>query len=213
MLVVASGCSDNSEQSETPRSSSGVAANKVCDGTLDASAAAALQRLSGAERFEELTGTNDAGEPNTFSVSRAVKHLHDNYSAQGTCWVYKTDDDSGRSFLEIRFSAAKSHPSSSAGESGDDTVLYPMGVYARVSGNGADLYFDCPTKATTDDAFTGDTEFVKAEMYAVAAKIQGKDVNKDRITILNSMARAVAEAAGCASTAALPTRVPEAKSG
>ncbi len=88
-----------------------------------------------------------------------------------------------------------------------------MGVFAQVGGKGADLYFNCPTKATTDDAFTGDTEFVKTEMFAVAADMQGKDVNKDRMAILNSMARAVAEAAGCASEAALPSQVPEVEAG
>jgi hypothetical protein len=73
-----------------------------------------------------------------------------------------------------------------------------------------DLFFRCATKATTDDASVGDTNYVKAEMSAVANNMRGNSVNKDRMAVLNSMARAVAQAAGCAATAALPAQVPSA---
>ncbi|WP_159038240.1 hypothetical protein [Streptomyces sp. WM6386] len=211
-VTFAAGCSNNSEGGGSKEPNAGVAANKICDGTLDTSAAAALQRLSGTKQFDELTGTNEAGESNTFSVDRAIKHLHDSYSQRGTCWVYKTGDDSGRPLLEVRFSATRSHPSSSEEEeSSTDTVEYPVGVFARTSRYGADLFFRCPTKATTDDAHVGDTDYVKAEMYSATGKMTGGSVSKDRMTVLNSMARAVADAGGCASAAALPMQIPAGK--
>ncbi|MFE1886856.1 hypothetical protein, partial [Streptomyces diastatochromogenes] len=76
--------------------------------------------------------------------------------------------------------------------------------------NGADLFFRCPTKPTSDDAAIGSTNYVKAEMTASANQMRGDNVNKDRMMVLNSMARAVAEGADCTSSAALPTQVPEA---
>ncbi|XUL91503.1 hypothetical protein ACQ86D_36915 [Streptomyces galilaeus] len=208
--VFVSGCSNNADDSDTAGQDTGTPAAKVCDGTLDPSASAALQRLGGSRRFDELTGTNEAGEPNTFSLTRAVKHLHDEYNKRSACRLYKSGDDSGQPLLEVRFSASSNHPSASAAESSSDRVSYPLGVYALAGSNGADLFFRCPTKATTSDASVGDTNYVKAEMSAISNNLHGSSVNKDRMVVLNSMARAVAKAADCASTAALPAQVPEA---
>ena len=207
-VVLVGGCSNNGDDSGTGGQDTGVAAGKVCDGTLDASASAALRRLAGSDRFDELTGTNEAGEPNTFSVSRAVKHLHDEYVKRSACRVYKSGDNSDQPLLDVRFSASSNHPSASAEASTGDRVSYPLGVYALAGSNGADLFFRCTTKATTDNASVGDTNYVKAEMSAVANNMHGNSVDKDRMVVLNSMARAVAEAAGCTSTAGLPAQVP-----
>ncbi|MFF4042158.1 hypothetical protein [Streptomyces sp. NPDC001816] len=211
VAVLVGGCSDDSGKGHTSEPNTGVVASKICDGSLDSQAATALQRLSGTDRFDELTGTNEAGEPNAFSLNRAVKHLHDEYLKRSACWVYKSGDESGTPLLEIRFLASSNHPSSSEKQPGSDRVRYPLGVYALAGPYGADLFFRCPTKPTTDDAAIGSTNYVKAEMTAPADHMRGGSVNKDRMMILNSMARAVAEAAGCPSTAALPKQVPEAK--
>ncbi|SEE59241.1 hypothetical protein SAMN05216489_07295 [Streptomyces sp. 3213] len=208
--VLVGGCSNNADDGDSRGQDTGALAGKVCDGTLDTAASAALRRLAGSDRFDELTGTNEAGEPNSFSLARAVKHLHDEYTKRSACRLYKSGDNSGQSLLEVRFSASSNHPSVSTEASSSDRVSYPLGVYALAGSNGADLFFRCPTKATTDNASVGDTNYVKAEMSAIAVTMRGNSVNKDRMVVLNSMARAIAEAAGCASTAALPTRVPTA---
>jgi len=209
-VVFVSGCSNNADDSDTAEQDTGTSAAKVCDGTLDPAASAALRRLGGSDRFDELTGTNEAGEPNTFSLTRAVEHLHDEYVKRSACRLYKSGDNSGQPLLEVRFSASSNHPSASAAESSSDRVSYPLGVYALAGSDGADLFFRCPTKATTSDASVGDTNYIKAEMSAIANNLHGNSVNKDRMVVLNSMARAVAKAAGCASTAALPAQVPAA---
>ncbi len=85
-----------------------------------------------------------------------------------------------------------------------------MGLYAQVGRDGADLFFQCPTRAGSKDAYIGDTKYVKAELYSAAAQLRGDSIGKDRMVILNSVSRKVAQEAGCASEADLPTAVPEA---
>ncbi|MFD7457284.1 MULTISPECIES: hypothetical protein [unclassified Streptomyces] len=207
--VLTSGCSSGSDAEGLSKEQKGVPAHEICDGTLDTSAAAALKRISGTNRFEELTGTNQAGEPDEFSVSRSVKHLHDEYLKQSECSVYKAGDGSGKPLFEVRFSASGHYPSGKS-DSSDRKVRYPLGVFAQVGLNGADLFFRCTTKASTSDAYIGDTDYVKAQMYTATNRLRGGDKARDIMVILNSMARSVAEAAGCAPQAGLPTRVPDA---
>lgn len=208
VALLIGGCSNNSSKEKPEESSTGIAASKVCDGTLDTSAAAALQRLAGTDQFDESTGTNEAGHPTAFSLKNAVKNLHAEYRKRSACWVYKTGDDSGEPLLEIRFLASRSYPSDSEKESSGGKVRYPLGVYAQVGPSGADLFFQCTTKAPTEDAYVGDTKYVKAELFSVANKMRGDNVNKDRIVILNSISRRVTQEAGCASEAGLPAEVP-----
>ncbi|MEV5309986.1 hypothetical protein [Streptomyces sp. NPDC052610] len=207
VAILMSGCSSDSGAERPSSEQRGVPAGRICDGTLDTSAVTALQRMSGANRFEELTGTNQAGEPNEFSVNKSVKHLHSKYLKQSICSVYKVGDE--KPLLRVRFSASKYYPSGKEDPSGRE-VHYPLGVFAQVGINGADLFFRCPTKAPVKDAYIGDTDYVKAEMYTATNRLRGNDKAGDIMVVLNSMARAVAEAAGCASQAGLPTRVPDA---
>jgi hypothetical protein len=201
------GCSSGSHTSDAESEKAGTPASNLCDGSLDAAAADALQRLAGAERFEEATGVNQAGRSNKFSVSRSVKHLHDEYRNQSECSIYQIGDD--KPLFQVRFSASASYPSGN-GDSGERKTRYPIGVFAQVGSNGADLFFHCPTDAPAKDAYIGDTDYVKAEMYRDTYRLRGDTEARDVMVILNSMARAVAEAAGCASQAGLPTRVPDA---
>ncbi|MFJ8827216.1 hypothetical protein ACIREE_36295 [Streptomyces sp. NPDC102467] len=205
LAVVACGCSDSSAKDE----GDGVQASKMCAGALDAPAATALERISGTDRFEELTGTNDSGEPNRFSVSRTVKHLHDELTSRSSCSVYKAGDNSGKPVLDIDFSASQSHPEGTESpKSVKATVTYPLGVYAVTTANGAQLFFRCTTKASSADAYVGDAKYVMAEMYSMTGDVRGGDESKDRMTVLNSVARAVAKEAGCTREAALPNTVP-----
>jgi hypothetical protein len=208
VMLLVGGCSDSSGKGEAEGPVAGVSASKICDGTLDASAAEALHRLAGTDRFDEATGTNEAGEPRTFSLENAVRHLHDEYGKRSACWVYKTSDASGEPLLEIRFSASRGYPSSTEKDSSGDKARYPLGVYAQVGRSGADLFFKCSTKAPSAQAYIADTMYVKAELFSDTAKLRGDSVDKDRIVILNSVSRRVAQEAGCASEASLPAEVP-----
>ncbi|MEV6056428.1 hypothetical protein [Streptomyces sp. NPDC052107] len=208
MTLLVGGCGDNSKKGDKEASGTGVAAGTICDGTLDAAAVEALQRLAGTSRFDEGTGANEAGEPRKFSLRNAVEHLHDEYRKRSACWVYKTGDDSGEPLLEIRFSASNSHPSATQKkESSSHQTTYPLGVYANAGPDGADLFFRCATKAPSKDSNISDTKYVKAELYSAAAKMRGDSIDKDRMVILNSVSRKLAQEAGCATEANLPTAV------
>ncbi|WP_338697049.1 hypothetical protein V2W30_15505 [Streptomyces sp. Q6] len=209
LAILISGCSSSSGNSSGGETASaGVPAVEVCAGTLDASAVAALVRMSGTDRFDELTGTNDAGEPNKFSLGRAVKHLHEKTSRRSACTVYKAGDSSGKPLLEIDFSASLSHPDDTT--SGASNVIYPLGVYAATGVNGSQLFFRCKTEANSADSYVGDSEYVKASMYSASGKIRGDSGGRDRMTVLNSVARALAKEAGCAQEADLPEKLPAA---
>ncbi|MFH8934700.1 hypothetical protein [Streptomyces griseosporeus] len=169
---------------------------------------AALERLGGAKRFEELTGTTASGVPGEFSVRRSVEHLHDAYAKQDECWIIPIGAD--HPLLTIRFEARDSYPSRQ-GEPSHMAVQYPVGLFAQVSRKGADLFFRCPSRGATEDGNVEDTPYVKGEMFI--HHTVGGDAARDPMVILNSVSRAVAEAAGCASQAGLPAQVPDISSG
>ncbi|MES9524975.1 hypothetical protein [Streptomyces capoamus] len=207
MALLVAGCSSEPEKEQEKEP--GTTASRVCDGTLDAPARQALQRLAGRDRFDAPTEIGDTGQAGSFSVRNAVRHLHDDYRQRAACWVYKTGDEGGKPLLEIRFSASSSHPVASDKETDDSKVRYPVGVYAQVGRDGADLWFQCPTKAVSKDAYVGDTKYVKAELSSSRAGLRGDSIDKDRMAILNSVSRKVAQEAGCASQAHLPAMVPD----
>ncbi|CAL9464687.1 hypothetical protein SUDANB105_02698 [Streptomyces sp. enrichment culture] len=207
--VLAGGCSGDTGTSDAEKGKTGIPVTKICDGTLDAAAGDALQRLAGQGGVEESTGVNREGRPNKFSVSRSVEHLHDEYVQQSVCRVYRVGDNSGKPLLEVRFTASEYYLSGEEDSGSDRKIRYPLGLFARTSVNGAKLFFRCPTKAPSKDAFIGDTEYVKGELWAATIPLRGSDDARDAMTVLNSMSRAVAETAGCAEQADLPSRVPD----
>ncbi|MBM4821806.1 MULTISPECIES: hypothetical protein [Streptomyces] len=205
--VMVGACSGDSGTHQAGEGQNGTPAAKICDGSLDSSAVTSLQRLSGVETFKELTGTNEAGAPYKFSLRWAVEHLYDDYARRGACVVYKVGQN--RPFVDIRFSASKSHPARGA-DPNDRTVEFPVGVFSQVGPDGADLFFRCTTAAPSSGESGEGADYVKAEMYAPKAAMRGNFQVRDRLVILNSVARAFAKAAGCAAQAQLPTRISEA---
>lgn len=206
MAIIAgfTGCT-NSPDKDTQ----GMSATQVCDSTLDATAAAAAERMADTKKFTELTGTNDAGEPNKFSLSRAIKHLHGTTSERSSCSIYKADDQSGHPLLDVDFSAAARHPKPKESHDGseNDRVVYPIGLYAITGSNGATLFFRCPTKGSAEE-FVGDTQYVKAAMFAPNKQLRGNSVSKDQMAILVSLSRQFATRLGCGDVANLPSELP-----
>ncbi|QIQ02362.1 hypothetical protein [Streptomyces liangshanensis] len=204
-LLATAGCSDGSDDDQAPP---GVTAERICDGALDATAAEALKHLGGTDRFTELTGTTDAGQPNAFSVARAAKHLHDNTGLRSRCTVYKAGDKSGQPLVEMDFKAASTVPARQAVENGArDLTYYPLGVlaYAKEE-NSTSLYFRCPTKGTGSAA--AETPYVNAGLFSTPAQIEGDPAGTYRMSVLNSVSRRVADELGCAGDARLPEQVP-----
>ncbi|MHC5903377.1 hypothetical protein ACVNF4_05610 [Streptomyces sp. S6] len=192
-------CTKESGENRPPR----LSADQVCDGALDTEGRAALTRLSDVKEFEELTGKNDAGEPSKFSLVRATKHLHDRYEARSRCDIYKTGKGNDFPFVSIDFMASE-HSLKPSKEGRPKSVLFNVGSYAAVTENGALLYFNCATKGSAG-SFVGDTPYVKGDMYSTSSAARDP---RDRMVILNSLARAVAEKLGCTAEADLPAKVP-----
>ncbi|MCX4587797.1 hypothetical protein [Streptomyces sp. NBC_01481] len=181
-------------------------ASRICDGTLDKSAAEALQRIGGKGEFSELTGTTDTGEPNKFSIERASAHLHDEVDQRSRCTVYKADDKSGHPLIQVDFKASNDHPNRSEVEKGDSRgiTFYPVGVYASTKqGYSTSLSFRCQTKNAK-----GKNQFINAGMFSSADQLEGKSTSMDRMTILNSVSRRLAAKLGCQGEAQLPAKVP-----
>ncbi|WP_133243277.1 hypothetical protein [Streptomyces scopuliridis] len=196
-----SGCNQKAEEdaSWTP-------ASKVCQSTLDTTAAAAPKKIAGTDEFTELTGTNDAGEPNKFSLKLAAKHLHGTTPQRNTCTVYKADDKSGHPLIDVDFEASVNHPDQAGALTTHqkDRIFYPMGVYARTDADsGADLFFRCPTKGAK-----GDTKYVNGSMFTSGNQLEGDTTSKDLMTILNSVSRHLAAELGCSDEAQLPSEIP-----
>ncbi|WP_328755009.1 hypothetical protein OHA28_29505 [Streptomyces sp. NBC_00269] len=186
-------------------------ASHVCASTLDASAAAALERMGDTEAFTELPGTNDSGKPNKFSLKRAADTLHKDMTQRNQCVVFKSGDTTGHPLISVDFSAVKHHPSTTTGDSeGSDPSRYRMGVYAATHGTtGASLYFKCSTQNPDESAQS--TPYVEAELVGLPDQLSAKSTGRDRMAVLNAVSRAMAKELGCASQASLPYQVPSAQ--
>lgn len=195
--VAACGTSDHG--TEEPE----LTAAQVCGSTLDASAAAALRRASGTDRFHELPGTDK------FSLELAARTLHNDPTKQNQCYVTKAEDKSGYPLITVNFSADDNRPKADITSGGGATgnTLYPLGVYAQTHGrNSAMIYFACPTRAPGKGASL--TGYVQGYLYANAGQLSPDTRGEDLMVILNPIARGVAKQLGCLSKANLPVHVP-----
>uniref|UniRef100_A0AAU3GYQ6 Uncharacterized protein n=1 Tax=Streptomyces sp. NBC_01401 TaxID=2903854 RepID=A0AAU3GYQ6_9ACTN len=190
-----------------------MASSQVCDGTLTGPAATSLERIGDTDRFTELTGTNDIGDPNKFSLDLTAKRLHTKLGERSECSVYKAADDSGIYLLKIRFepTASRPDPEKASHKQGaaDNRTVFPLGLYAYVpEEDGASLLFSCATKGPE-----GRTPYVMASLFANKHRVDAGSTAKDRMVVLNAASRAVAEELGCAAQAKLPAKVPDALPG
>ncbi|MFY4718555.1 hypothetical protein [Streptomyces sp. LaBMicrA B280] len=186
-------------------------AAQVCGSTLDSSAAAALRRVAGTDRFHELPGTDEAGQPNKFSLKLAAGSLHDDASKRNQCYVTKAEDKTGYPLIQVEFSAEKYHPKADMTSGGGATgkTPYPIGVYAEThERSSATIYFACPTRAPGKDASPTPTPYVRGYLFANSPKISPNTGEEDLMVILNPVARAMAKQLGCLSQANLPVHVP-----
>ncbi len=200
-MLSVSACSGNDNDTKEPT----LTASQVCDSTLDSSAVAALKRIGNTEEFEELTGSADSGEPNKFSLKRAAKTVHENPSQRNQCWVYKAGDKSGHPLIAVDFSAMNYTPKADDVSENDESenTIYPIGVYAKTHENiSASIYFKCSTQDT----------YINASL-TTAGQLSTKTTGRDLLTVLNAITRAMAKQLDCASEAALPSQVPEPKTG
>ncbi|MET7441068.1 hypothetical protein ACFYQQ_35455 [Streptomyces sp. NPDC005496] len=201
-LLALSGCSG-----EDDKSMPGRPPGRICDGTLNKSAADSLRRLAGTGRFTELTGTNEVGEPNRFSLEKAASHLHKETPERSRCTVYRADDDSGIPLIQIDFKAADRYPDREKTDQNQarKTVFYDIGAYASTKGNDStSLYFRCQSSDGKEN-----TEYVNAGMFSTGSKLKGSFKSSDRMNILNSVARHVATQLKCSDEAGLPVEVTE----
>ncbi|MDP9949663.1 MULTISPECIES: hypothetical protein [Streptomyces] len=201
ILLMATACTDGESGKEATLS-----ASHVCDATLTPPSAKALENLASTERFNELTGTNQQGDPNKFSLELAAKRLYGEVKERNICMVYKAGDDSGIPLLKIEFEPTESHPvpEEEARTADRDRIVFPLGSYAEINGDsGANLYFACSTHGPE-----GTSRYVRARMYSSGGQLAPGSAPDDRMAILNDVARGLARQLACADEAALPARVP-----
>jgi hypothetical protein len=205
LIFGASACSGGDDGEEA----TSLTASQVCASTLDSSAAAALQRIGGTEKFTELPGTNDSGEPNKFSLKRAASTIHQDKTRRNQCFVFKAEDESGQPLILVDFSATKYDPTEDAPatDAGSGQTIYPFGVHAQTNDNSsALLYFECSTRGSGTA-----TPHIRASLTSAPGQIAAKTTGRDLMIVLNAISRGMAKQLGCVSQAALPSEVPEAK--
>lgn len=161
-VAALSGCNK-----DTAREADGVPATQVCASTLNTSAAAALKRISGTDKFAELEGrsTADGASQKKFSLRSAVEGLHGTASERNQCTIYAAGDKSAHPLIEVDFEVATSHPDKRTSLQRDSpkTTVYSMGAYAATNANfGASLFFACPTEGPE-----GTKPYVKASMSSM----------------------------------------------
>ncbi|MFE7748069.1 hypothetical protein [Streptomyces sp. NPDC057428] len=201
VVAVLTGCS-----TDGPEQPKELPASQICDGSLGPSGESALKRISGTDRFTELDGSNEAGDPNAFSLPLAAQHLHDDLSDRNQCQPYKADNDFP--VLSIDFEARDSH-SDPTNVSADDLSIYPLGRFAVThKGGGATLVFSCPTEGGGES-----TPYVRARLTVTKGQVGPDSTDKDQMAVLAAVSRALAEELGCAAQAKLPAVVPDALPG
>lgn len=207
LVLGAAGCSDDGGESEQAVRSSA----QVCDSTLTSSGQTALKRIGGTDRYTELSGTQQNGDPYRFSVSLAAKRLHSEFLQRNKCAVYRADGKYDFPLLDISFEPSSTVPEE-VSESGAEEFFYPLGEFASVNSEPgstyATLFFACATKGPD-----GGSSHVKASLYVPTNQTQPGSTAEDRMAVLNDVARGLAKQLGCADEAALPARVPAAAEG
>ncbi|MEV5608355.1 hypothetical protein [Streptomyces sp. NPDC052225] len=199
-MVIISGCSNGKSDGV-----SGVSADKLCDESLDRESAAALEKISGTTKFQELPGKNDFGEPNKFSLARAGKHLSTETTQRTQCNVYKASDKSGHPLLQIDFIGVKRTPTRKGLEDATERTFYPVGSIAYAGdGNSTSLYFECREASKADGS-----KFIDAAMYSSANQMKVHSTENERMAILNSISRKFASQLGCLAEARLPKHLPK----
>ncbi len=203
--IATGGCSGSNEPEPQ-----GIKATELCAGTLDAAAAEALGRLADTDRFTEESGNVYTNQPKQFSLRWAAAHLHDHKVRLGLCGIRKAKPSQTYWAIDLDFNAAPIVPTREVLASrypvakfGQQT-FFPLGVTAYTQGHGfATLYFKCGTRGN-DEA----TQYVKADSIT-QGHLGSDSTAKDRMTIVNSVARHLAEELGCASEANLPGVTPD----
>ncbi|MGW2642230.1 hypothetical protein [Streptomyces sp. NPDC001348] len=184
-------------------------ASQVCASTLDSSAAAALERIGGTAKFTELPGTDDSGKPNKFSLKHAASTIHEDQTLRNQCVVFKAGDKTGHPLISVDFSADNHVPSKHTSAASDESgqAFYSLGAYAKTNRSiSALLYFECSTKNSQKS-----TSHIRASLTSAPGQVAAKATGQDLMTVLNAVSRGMAQQLGCASEAALPSRVPEAE--
>ncbi|QDY79330.1 hypothetical protein [Streptomyces qinzhouensis] len=183
-------------QGKTGNKLSGVSSAKICDSTLDSAAQAALKKATRIDRFEELPGDE-------FTLDAMPQGLHHGIQERTVCRVYTTDEGDDIALFTIDFEPRTHYPRETQESSKGERILYPVGKYAAADGDSSvQIFFPCPTTGEK-----GRTPFVRSSM-STPRPLAGESTADERMTVLNSISRRVAERLGCAAASGLPQQLP-----
>ncbi|UCM90577.1 hypothetical protein [Streptomyces marincola] len=181
---------------ERSRSEVYVAAGEVCGGALSG----ATEELISITRSEDFEHLLLAGEPS--DVPALVDALQVTDSRElGFCRLLTPASQPHR-FLEFFFGwVERQSVDSNDSALRDDPVnlFYDTGEEAVTLGRGAAIYFPCSVEGRAEESVS----------VRLGVGIQDAGEPDDRITLLNSLARSVAERLGCLEESALTDGVPQ----
>ncbi|MFF2773765.1 hypothetical protein ACFVU3_02550 [Streptomyces sp. NPDC058052] len=205
MALVAVGLSGCSQEPEEPPAPAATSAARVCDGAFDAPAAKALERIGGTEGFYEAAGETSDGERRTFAFSRAAASLRSGPPKYTGCAIRRANAGKDSRPISFWIEARERPPrKEDAGGEPDSVAYYPLGVHAETrDGDSALLFFRCRT-GNTERSYP----YLAVQMVDLSTESAERTTSRDRMTVLASFSRTLADSMGCADEARLPQQVP-----
>ncbi|WP_435242197.1 hypothetical protein [Streptomyces cucumeris] len=199
MALATASCADGTEEPEAE----GVPATTLCGSSLDTDARRALDRLSGTSTLRERKGV---------PFGRAVPRLRRRADVPTTrtelCRVHRPADDAADALFTVEFvhvDALMDWPDRLPA----DAESYRVGMYGSSSGRGAEIVFPC-----TEGLHRNGPPFLMGTLSlpgfhrpagaAGRSDLPAAEQGRAAMTILRSVARALAAKLGCAAEAGIP---------
>ncbi|MEU3920002.1 hypothetical protein [Streptomyces sp. NPDC029004] len=190
--LVLAACDDGKDE---PDQSKGSASSKqLCDGALSADSGQAIEAVSGAKEFSQVSSGD--------GLQGVARSLVEDYSNQGAttakdhtlCHVYSSQSGSGLD-LEITYSLADEKSAAVGGED-PEFAKYKIGRKALADTDKAVLYNECASKKLSGSASA--PAIIRGQLkHRTEPEGNPQKAPVNNLTILNSASLALAKSLGC----------------
>ncbi|NUK86468.1 hypothetical protein [Streptomyces lunaelactis] len=185
-------CDDGKDESD--RSKDSVSSKQLCDGALSGDAGQAMEAVSGANEFSQLSSED--------GVQGVAESIAEEYSNQGAatakdhslCQVYSSQSGAGFD-LEITYSLADETSAAVGGED-PDFAKYEIGRKALAKVDEAVLYYECASnKLPGSDSSPA---IIRGELkHRHEPEGNPQKLRENNLTILHSASLSLAKNLGC----------------